>query len=122
MCPWTPGEYEGALSRIFAQDYELLSPSIDVFTPLIYARKSGRSAACGREFLEGAPAFVPADRHVQLILDVLDYPDSLLSAAASTRPSWGVQLFGGAEVFSDAARARVFASAVEEMRRMTNDE
>jgi hypothetical protein len=32
MCPWTPTEYDGALRRIFAQDYDLLSPSIDVFT------------------------------------------------------------------------------------------
>jgi hypothetical protein len=37
MCPWTPDKYDGALTRIFAQDYVLLAPAIDVFTPLIYA-------------------------------------------------------------------------------------
>ena len=50
MCPWTPAEFDGALARIFAQDYDLLAPSIDVFTPLIYAAKSGRSARWGATF------------------------------------------------------------------------
>jgi hypothetical protein len=36
MCPWTPAEFDGALSRIFAQDYTLMAPAIDIFTPLIY--------------------------------------------------------------------------------------
>jgi hypothetical protein len=121
MCPWTPQEYQGALSRIFAQDYRLLAPSIDVYTPLIYARKSGRPPQWGRQFLEGTPAFVPADRRVQLILDVLDYPESLLAVAASPRPSWGIQLFGGAQVFGDPGRARAFASAVDQIQRRIDD-
>jgi hypothetical protein len=121
MCPWTPDEYEGALSRIFAQDYRLLAPSIDVFTPLIYAHKSGRPVEWGRAFLEAAPGFVPAGHPVQLILDALDYPESLLAVAASTQPSYGVQLFGGAQVFGDPARARVFASAVERIRTRLDD-
>jgi hypothetical protein len=47
---------------------------------------------------------------------VLDYPDSLLAVAVSRQPSWGVQVFGGAEVFGDPERAGVFASAVEQVR------
>jgi len=117
MCPWTPDEYDGALARIFAQDYNLLAPSIDVFTPLIYAAKSGRTASWGRDFLSLAPAFVPPGRKVQLILDALDFPDSLLETAEATRPSWGVQLFGGAQVFGDDDKAAVFAHAVERMWR-----
>ena len=117
MCPWTPDEYDGALARIFAQDYDLLAPSIDVFTPLIYAAKSGRSAAWGRDFLARTPAFVPPDRKVQLILDALDFPDSLLETAAAMPPSWGVQLFGGAQVFGDTEKAAIFANAVERLCR-----
>ncbi|HUW85230.1 MAG TPA: hypothetical protein VMZ31_20800 [Phycisphaerae bacterium] len=116
MCPWTPDEFDGALTRIFAQDYSMLAPSIDVFTPLIYAKKSGRSGDWGCEFLQAAPKFVPADRKVQLILDVLDFPDSLRAAASCPRPSWGVQLFGGAEVFADPQRAGIFREAVERIR------
>lgn len=117
MCPWLPGEFDRALSRIFAQDYALLAESIDVFTPLIYATKSGRSAQWGREWLEAAPAFVPAGNKVQLILDALDFPDSLQATTAASYPGWGVQIFGGANVFSDPESARIFAEAVAQMRR-----
>ena len=116
LCPWTPDEFDGALTRIFAQDYALLAPAIDVFTPLIYAQKSGRGPAWGAEFLAAAPTFVPANRRVQLILDVLDFPESLLAVAAVPDPGWGIQLFGGASVFADPQRARVFAQAVERIR------
>ena len=116
MCPWTPAEYDGALGRIFAQDYDLLEPSIDVFTPLIYAHKSGRTAEWGRAFLEAAPAFVPDGSKVQLILDVLDYPESLIESAASSAPSWGIQMFGGAEVLKDPAKAAIWRESVERIR------
>lgn len=116
MCPWTPDEFASALTRIFAQDYALLAPAIDVFTPLIYAQKSGRGPGWGAEFLAAAPAFIPADRKVQLILDVLDFPASLEAVAAAPQPGWGLQLFGGASVFADDDRARVFAQSVERIR------
>jgi hypothetical protein len=118
MCPWTPAEFDGALTRIFAQDYTLLAPAIDVFTPLIYGTKSGRPATWGRAFLEAAPAFVPRDRKLQLILDALDGPASLLETAAAARPSWGLQVFGGASIFAEPARAQVFQSAVAQIRRI----
>ena len=121
MCPWTPDEHSGALTRIFAQDYDLLAPSIDVFTPLIYAQKSGRAPDWGRAYLQAAPEFVPPERPVQLILDVLDFPDSLLAVASSARPSWGVQVFGGAQVFADPGRAQVFSAAVGRMRGIADD-
>jgi hypothetical protein len=111
MCPWTPEEYDGALRRIFAQDYAMLAPAIDVFSPLIYGTKSGRPAIWGRALLEHTPAFVPAERKVQLILDALDGPDSMLETAEAVRPSWGLQVFDGARVFADPAFARVFQRA-----------
>jgi hypothetical protein len=117
MCPWTPDEFDGALTWIFAQDYALMAPAIDVFTPLIYAAKSGRPAGWGRDFLTQAPHFVPQGRKVQLILDVLDFPESLVAAADSPRPSWGLQLYGGGRVFSDHAQASIFRQAVEQIRR-----
>ena len=117
MCPWTPAEYDGALARIFAQDYDLLASSIDIFTPLIYAAKSGRPPTWGRDFLAQAPAFIPAANPVQLILDALDFPESLLAMAEADRPGWGMQMFGGAHVFADGERAAIFARAVEQIRR-----
>ena len=105
MCPWLPEEYDGALGRIFAQDYALLAPWIDVFTPLIYAQKSGRSVEWGGEYLSHAPEFVPGGSKVQLILDALDFPDSLLATARSRVPSWGIQVFAGGRVFGDPRSA-----------------
>jgi hypothetical protein len=116
MCPWTPDEFEGALGRIFAQDYEFLAPAIDVFTPLIYAEKSGRSPRWAYTFLTAAPGFVPPERKVQLILDVLDFPPSLEETARSAVPSWGVQLFAGAEVFGQQEKAEMFRGCVERIR------
>ena len=116
MCPWTPEEFDGALSRIFAQDYTLLAPSIDVFTPLIYVEKSGRTAAWGREYLEASTSFVPKNRKVQLILDAQDFPDSLLALADSEPASYGIQMFGGARIFAELDQARIFREAVEVIR------
>jgi hypothetical protein len=116
MCPWAPAEFDGALTRLFGQDYALLAPAIDVFTPLIYARKSGRSPEWGREWLGQTSAFVPGERKVQLILDALDFPATLQATAATTRLSWGVQIFGGAQVFAAPEQARVFQAAVEQIR------
>ena len=42
-CPWTDGEFEGARRRILGLDYELLSSTIDVFSPMVYHQRMGRS-------------------------------------------------------------------------------
>ncbi|MCB0075329.1 MAG: hypothetical protein KDE20_27925, partial [Caldilineaceae bacterium] len=92
--------------------YALMAPAIDIFTPLIYAQKSGRPPTWGADWLRAAPGFVPADRRVQLILDALDFPASLQALTTLDDAGWGVQLFGGAQIFADPAQARLFADAV----------
>ena len=52
----------------------------------------------------------------QLILDVMEFPESLWSVAASSRPSWGIQIYGGAAIFADAARTEQFAAAVAQIQ------
>ena len=116
MCPWQPEEFDRALTRIFAQDYALLAPAIEVFTPLVYCTKSGRAPSWGRELLDASPEFVPGDRAVQLILDALDGPASLRETAAADRPSDGLQIFDGARVFREPALAAEFATAIEQIR------
>ncbi len=116
MCPWAPEEFDGALTRIFAQDYTLLAPAIDVFTPLIYGIKSGRPASWGRQWLEDSPRFVPSNRNVQLILDAQDGPASLIETAAASVPGWGLQVFGGASIFADPQLAPVFQESVNRIK------
>jgi hypothetical protein len=115
MCPYTPAELDGALARIFAQDYNLLSEAIDVFTPLIYAEKSARGSDWGRRFLESSPGFVPPEKPVQPILDYLDFPDSLTEITRSEVPAWGFQMFSGAKMFEREADRRLFSEAVEKI-------
>ena len=109
------GGFPPGASRLSAAGQQYFRAFIDVFTPLIYVAKSGRSARWGRDFLTQAASFIPPDRKVQLILDALDFPASLLETADATPPSWGVQLFGGAQVFGNAENATLFAGAVERM-------
>jgi hypothetical protein len=116
MCPWTPAEFDGALTRIFAQDYNLLAPAIDIFTPLIYGTKSGRDAAWSRRFLAQAQTFTPEGRKVQLILDAVDFPASLEETAQADPPSWGLQVFGGAEIFQRPGWDDQFRRAVEQIQ------
>lgn len=117
MCPWTPPEFDGALTRIFAQDYQLFTPAIDVFTPLIYGTKSGREAGWGSKWLAAAQTFVPAERKVQLILDALDFPDSLIATGEAQSASWGLQVFGGAQIFANVEWARLFQQVVKQIQK-----
>lgn len=116
MCPYTPEEYDGALRSIFAQDYGLIAPYIDVFTPLIYCAKSGRDTNWGRSFLESSPSFIPEGKPVQLILDALDFPDSLEQAVLSSVGSKGIQMFSGVEIFKDEASMKAFARCADALR------
>ncbi|MHB1295534.1 MAG: hypothetical protein ACYC4R_11125 [Anaerolineae bacterium] len=117
MCPWRRNEYGGALGRFFGQDYDLLAPAIDVFTPLLYATKCGRPLEWGRAWLECDDGLLPAGRKVQLIVDALDGPAALRAVAASERPTWGMQVYGGAELLRDCAQARPFQEAVAAIRK-----
>lgn len=120
LCPWAPDEYEGALSRIFAQDFDLLAEAIDVFTPLIYAAKSGRTHDWGKTYLEKSGVWIPHGKKVQLILDYLDFPQSLEAAASSLVPSWGIQVFAGSKIFADRSQGQAerFRQAVCSIRRI----
>jgi hypothetical protein len=53
---------------------------------------------------------------VQLIVDALDGPAALREVAASARPSWGLQVFSGAQIFADEHLGRAFAVAVARIR------
>ncbi len=116
MCPWKPEEFNGALSRIFAQDYQMLADAIDVFTPLIYAAKSGRAGSWGKEYLEDSGRFIPPGKKIQLILDYQDFPQSLDSAAEAHLPSWGIQVFSGGDIFDHPDQAAAFRRAVLAIR------
>jgi len=60
--------------------------------------------------------FVPPERKVQLILDALDFPDSLQATGEAQRPSWGLQVFNGAQMFVTPRWAGLFQQVVNRVR------
>lgn len=42
-CPWTDNEFDGARKRILGIDYDLLGKYADVFSPMVYHARMGRS-------------------------------------------------------------------------------
>ncbi|MBV6639660.1 MAG: hypothetical protein KI791_03030 [Cyclobacteriaceae bacterium] len=42
-CPWNDTEFDSARYRILGLDYELLKKSVDVFSPMVYHERMGRS-------------------------------------------------------------------------------
>lgn len=108
-CPWLPDEHDDAVRRIFGQDHELLAEHLDVVTPLIYATKSGRGPGWGAEHLVAARRRGPEGVAVQLIVDALDGPEALRRTAASPVPSAGLQVFSGAQLFTDPDLGRAFS-------------
>jgi hypothetical protein len=48
-------------------------------------------------------------------LDAQDFPESLYATADSALPSWGLQMFAGAQIFADPAKAEIFRSAVKQI-------
>ena len=113
MCPWTPTEYDNALSRIFAQDYARFGAWLDVATPLFYAEKSGRPPGWSKEFLERSRSFIPGHVGVQPILDDLDFPDSMEALKDSTVAPLGFQLFAGARAFDDENDRKKIAATID---------
>ncbi|MBN2665633.1 MAG: hypothetical protein JXR67_03925 [Bacteroidales bacterium] len=51
-CPWDDTEYDGARRRILGLDYDMLKDITDVFSPMVYHGRMGRSAEWVGENIE----------------------------------------------------------------------
>lgn len=51
-CPWDDAEFDGARRRILGLDYDMLKDKADVFSPMVYHGRMGRSAEWVRENIE----------------------------------------------------------------------
>jgi hypothetical protein len=51
-CPWDDAEYDGARRRILGLDYDMLKDLTDVFSPMVYHGRMGRSAEWVGENIE----------------------------------------------------------------------
>ncbi|MCM4166006.1 MULTISPECIES: family 10 glycosylhydrolase [unclassified Arenibacter] len=50
--PWDDGEFDGARERILGLDYDLLKKTIDVFSPMVYHQRMGRTPQWVQENIE----------------------------------------------------------------------
>ena len=112
-CPWEPAEFDGALTRIFAQDLDRLAGICDVVSPLHYATKSGRSDDWVMQYMSRCREFVPPSARVEPIVDALDLPGNLEAIAmAATEMPTGLQVFAGDSVFANPDLVALFDRAV----------
>lgn len=116
LCPWSPDEFDGALRSIFAQDLRLFDQWADVFTPLIYAEKSGRGSDWSRQYLESSQTFVPIGTPILPILDMLDFPQTVEALTNCSERIWGFQLFDGARAFDNPSSRASIASMIRNLQ------
>src|SRR5690606_3545369 len=51
-CPWADDEFEGARYRILGLDYDMLKGITDVFSPMVYHGRMGRSPEWVKENID----------------------------------------------------------------------
>lgn len=124
--PWTDVEYDGARRRILGIDYDTLRAIVDVFSPMVYHGRMGRSATWVRENiawfsdrLRIRPGVFP---EVWPIVQAYDDPrpisaeefERVLLYGASAA-STGVMMFTSLAVAGDSAKTAVMKRVYTEM-------
>jgi hypothetical protein len=51
-CPWDDDDFDGARRRNLGLDYDMLRETVDVFSPMVYHRRMGKSADWVKENIE----------------------------------------------------------------------
>ncbi|MEM9143599.1 MAG: hypothetical protein AAGA86_11470 [Bacteroidota bacterium] len=117
-CPWTDGEFNNARKRILGLDYHLLKNTVDVFSPMVYHQRMGRSpewvgeniAWLGRE-LKVESGSTPK---IWPIVQAHNSPDKVTSSAFKkvlkdglSGPSTGVMMFTTNAIAEDKAKIQV---------------
>lgn len=113
-CPWTDTEYNGARRRILGIDLDLLSPEVDVFSPMVYHKRKGRPPGWVRESVEWHSARLPASTRIWPIVQAHGSPstvsaeefEAVMRGGASGRAT-GLQMFTIGAVAEDPAKMDV---------------
>lgn len=117
-CPWTDEEFNGARIKYLGLDYDLLTNSIDVFSPMVYHARMGRNATWVKENLEWFYNRIQVNTQDQYqvwpIVQAHDDPD-LISAEEFGRvlkygledPATGVMMFTSRSVAENPAKIEV---------------
>jgi hypothetical protein len=96
--PWMPTELDDAIHAIIGQDYRMLAPYVDVFSPMVYHRMCGRDT----KWISDVTRYLVriTRKPVVPIIQACSLPDKLTDAefkqameAALSVPSAGVIIF-----------------------------
>jgi hypothetical protein len=96
--PWMPTERDDAIHAIIAQDYHMLAPHVDVFSPMVYHRMCNRDT----KWISAVTKYLArvTRKPVVPIIQACSLPDALPTAefkqaidAALSPPSAGVIIF-----------------------------
>ena len=126
-CPWNDEEFNGARRRILGIDYDTLKSVVDVFSPMLYHRRMGRSPEWVKKNLEwfckrldARPGEVPA---VWPIVQAYDDPvpispeefEKVLSYGLSAGAT-GVMMFTSVAVAANAGKIETMKRFYSGMR------
>ncbi|MCW5965877.1 MAG: hypothetical protein KIT83_17700 [Bryobacterales bacterium] len=113
-CPWTDAEFNGARRRTLGLDFDLLSPEVDVFSPMVYHKRMGRDPHWVRDYVEWISQRLPASVRIWPIVQAHGSPSAVSAAefeqvmrgGASGRAS-GLQMFTIGAVAEDPEKMEV---------------
>ncbi len=123
-CPWNDIEFDSARYKILGLDYGLLQKEVEVFSPMVYHKRMGRSADWVKENIEWfSGQLKDSSTKVWPIVQAHNDPgkvgaaefESILRNAVSGRAT-GVMMFTSSSVAEDPAKIEVMQKAYGEWR------
>jgi len=117
-CPWDDHEFDGARRNILGLDYDLLREHVDVFSPMVYHARMGRSPEWIREniewFSERINSGFAKEVSIWPIIQVHDDPYDItedefqsLFLYGAAGDATGIMVFTSASIAEDAEKARL---------------
>lgn len=123
-CPWNDNEFDSARYKILGLDYSLLQKEADVFSPMVYHKRMGRSPQWVKENIEWFSRQI-GDKHTKVWPIVQAYSDSTKMSAeefesvlrnAITGSATGVMMFTSNAVADDEQKVEVMKKVYGDLR------
>jgi hypothetical protein len=121
-CPWNDEEFNGARRRILALDYDSLKNHADVFSPMVYHKRMGRSAEWVKENIEWFSGKLGDHALIWPIVQAYNDP-GIISAAefekvlryGSAANASGIMMFTTDAVAADDQKMQILKKVYAEM-------
>jgi hypothetical protein len=122
-CPWTDGEYGGALRRVLGLDLARLADEVDVLSPMVYHGRMRRKPEWVREYVEWLSGKARRKTEIWPIVQAHNDPGPITAAefdhvlrAGTAGRSTGVMMFTAQSVAEDPQKMEVMRRLYREMK------